>query len=132
MRNLIDNALHFTPEGGRIDVGVQEDTGAAVFRVSDTGPGIAPAERERVFDRFYRGAQTQVPGSGLGLAIVRNIAARHGARVMLGDRPDGHSGLVVDVRFPAPEPDSVRRGESASSALEVPVRKREPLGSSQP
>jgi signal transduction histidine kinase len=68
--------------------------------VSDAGPGIAPADRERVFDRFYRRAAAQESGTGLGLAIVKAIAARHSAQVLLDDAPGG--GLRVAVSFPRP------------------------------
>jgi len=104
LANLLDNALRYTPEGGRIDVAVDDDAGRAVLTVADTGSGIPVAERERVFDRFYRGATSGglsgQTGSGLGLSIVRRIADAHGATVTLGDAPDGH-GLVARVNFPA-------------------------------
>ena len=111
--NLIDNALRYTPRGGRVDVDVDVNVAAAVegggdaivLSVSDDGPGIAPHERERVFDRFHRGeaarAASDTRGSGLGLAIVKRIAERHGARVVLGDGANG-AGLTVEVRFPRP------------------------------
>jgi signal transduction histidine kinase len=99
--NLVDNALRHTPRGGRIDVAVQQADGAPALAVIDNGPGIAAAERDRVFDRFYRGTQAgDTGGSGLGLAIVKAIAQRHGAQVVLGDAPG--SGLRVTVSFPAP------------------------------
>jgi signal transduction histidine kinase len=66
----------------------------------DNGPGIAPAERAQVFERFARGRDAAAPGSGLGLAIVRRIAERHGARVELADGP-GSRGLKATVTFPA-------------------------------
>jgi two-component system, OmpR family, sensor kinase len=113
LRNLIDNAVRYTPAGGRVDVTVEAlpaahaagaTAGAAVagarLSVSDDGPGIAPAERARVFDRFYRRAGTEPPGSGLGLAIVKAIADAHGATVQLADGPSGR-GLMVSVWFPA-------------------------------
>lgn len=101
LRNLIDNAVRYTPPGGRVDVSVTQGSDAAVrLTVSDNGPGIAPAERARVFDRFYRSAGTQPPGSGLGLAIVKAIAEAHHAAVELGEGPDGQ-GLGVSVIFPA-------------------------------
>jgi signal transduction histidine kinase len=70
------------------------------LEVIDTGPGIAAADRARVFDRFYRRASANETGTGLGLAIVKAIAARHGARVVLDDSPSG--GLQVTVSFPRP------------------------------
>ena len=100
LRNLIDNAVRYTPPGGRVDVSVMPGSDGAVrLTVSDNGPGIAAAERARVFDRFYRSAGTQPPGSGLGLAIVKAIAEAHRAAIELGDGPDGQ-GLRLSVIFP--------------------------------
>jgi two-component system OmpR family sensor kinase len=79
-------------------VSVTRTDEGAVFEVTDTGPGIPAAERERVFDRFYRAGGNDVPGSGLGLAIVRSIAERHGASVALAEGPDG-KGLTARVVF---------------------------------
>ena len=98
VRNLVDNAVRYTPPGGSVQVRCSCTTGEAVLEVNDTGPGIAPADRERVFDRFYRRAAAQEGGTGLGLAIVKAIAERHGARVDLGEAPGG--GLRVRVIFP--------------------------------
>ena len=98
--NLVDNALRHTPRGGRVDVAVRRDGARGILEVIDGGPGIPAAERERVFDRFYRGDAGGATGSGLGLAIVRRIAERHGAEVRLEDGPQGR-GLVVRVVFPA-------------------------------
>ncbi|WP_170954666.1 HAMP domain-containing sensor histidine kinase [Polaromonas sp. AER18D-145] len=105
LNNLVDNALRHTPPGGRIDVAAQVDQGRPCLRVTDSGPGISAAERERVFDRFYRGtnisANGHAPhGSGLGLAIARAVAERHGADITLGEAPGG-TGLRVSVLFPA-------------------------------
>lgn len=97
--NLVDNALRYTPADGRVDVQVQPVGTEAVLTVSDTGPGIPAAERERVFDRFYRGANATTPGSGLGLAIVQRIADRHRASIRLEDVEPG-GGLRVIVRWP--------------------------------
>jgi two-component system OmpR family sensor kinase len=99
LSNLVGNAVRYTPEGGRIDVAAVIDEGVPTLAVRDSGPGIAPSERERVFDRFYRAAANDTPGSGLGLAIVRSIADRHGAEIALGPGLDGR-GLGVTVRFP--------------------------------
>jgi two-component system OmpR family sensor kinase len=102
-RNLVDNAVRYTPEGGTVDVSVHESTapqtGAASLRVADTGPGIPADERDRVFDRFYRQPGTSPPGSGLGMAIVKAIADAHGASVTLESALEGR-GLVVTVLFP--------------------------------
>ena len=96
--NLVDNALRYTPRGGRVDVAVHSGNDVVVT-VADTGPGIPAAERERVFDRFYRRLGSGVEGSGLGLAIVREVVVRHGGSVTLGEAAGG-SGLRVEVRLP--------------------------------
>jgi two-component system OmpR family sensor kinase len=98
LSNLVDNAVLYTPAGGRVDVSAGVEDGRAYVEVADSGPGIPAAERERVFDRFYRLPGAPGPGSGLGLAIVRAIAQRHGAAVALRDTPGG--GLTVRVTFP--------------------------------
>lgn len=96
--NLVDNAIRYTPGGGRVDVRTGREAGAVFLCVEDSGPGIPPEARARVFDRFFRLEQAG-SGSGLGLAIVQNIAHRCGARVDLADGEGGH-GLKVTVRFP--------------------------------
>jgi two-component system OmpR family sensor kinase len=96
--NLLDNAIRYTPAGGRVDVGVRTANGKVRLYVSDDGPGIPAAEQERVFDRFHRVAGTGEPGSGLGLAIVKRIADRHGASIRLADGASGR-GLTVSVTF---------------------------------
>jgi signal transduction histidine kinase len=105
LSNLVHNALHYPPAGSRVDVSVAKESGMAVLRVLDNGPGISPAERERVFDRFFRGAGEHVRngdpgGSGLGMAIAKAIAQRHGATVSLLSGPQG-VGLEVRVAFVA-------------------------------
>jgi two-component system, OmpR family, sensor kinase len=97
-RNLVDNAVRYTPLGGRVDVSVEGD-GQPILRVVDNGPGIPPEERSRVLDRFYRRPGTSPPGSGLGMAIVKAIADTHGATLELSSGPNGR-GLAVDLRFP--------------------------------
>jgi two-component system, OmpR family, sensor kinase len=98
LNNLVDNALRHTPPGGRVDVLAELRGGRPCLCVTDSGPGIPAAERERVFDRFYRAADAgPSTGSGLGLAIVRAVADRHGAGVTLTDAPGG--GLAVSVLF---------------------------------
>ena len=97
LANLLANALRHTPPGGRVDVACRNEAGRPVLEVSDSGPGIPPEERERVFDRFYRRGNESETGSGLGLAIVRTIAERHLATVSLLDAPAG--GLQARVEF---------------------------------
>ena len=101
LRNLLDNAIRYTPEGGRVDVSLRLDAAArqAVLEVADTGPGIPEHERPRVMDRFYRVPGTASSGSGIGLALVAAIAGRHGGRVELDSGPGG-AGLVVRVLLP--------------------------------
>jgi two-component system, OmpR family, sensor kinase len=99
-RNLVDNAVRYTPPGGSVRVRCRTTDAETLLEVIDTGPGIAAADRARVFDRFYRRASANETGTGLGLAIVKAIAARHGARVVLDDAPSG--GLHVTVSFPRP------------------------------
>jgi two-component system OmpR family sensor kinase/two-component system sensor histidine kinase QseC len=101
-RNLVDNAVRYTPAHGRVQVTLHDEHGVPVLTVDDSGPGIAAAERERVFDRFYRGAGREEGGSGLGLAIARGIAEQHRARIELADSPLG--GLRARVAFPATLP----------------------------
>ncbi|MDB5913977.1 MAG: two-component sensor histidine kinase [Ramlibacter sp.] len=101
LRNLLDNAIKYTTAGGRVDIAIGRDGDVAWLAVEDSGPGIPEAERERVFDRFYRLPGTEAPGSGLGLAIVKTVADRLGAQVTLGPAPQ-LGGLRVEVRFAPP------------------------------
>ncbi|MDP9902034.1 sensor histidine kinase [Variovorax ginsengisoli] len=98
--NLVDNAIRYAPEGGTVDVRLHAVAGRPVVDVVDDGPGIAPALRERVFDRFFRVAGAPSDGSGLGLAIARAAAQRHGLRIELLPR-EGRTGLVARVYLAA-------------------------------
>lgn len=102
IENLVDNAIRYTPSGA-IAVRAWLQGGDAILEVEDSGAGIPAAERQRVFDRFYRGESAAQGGTGLGLAIVRRIAERHGGAVELLDPPAG-PGLLVRVRLPALSP----------------------------
>lgn len=99
IRNIIDNAIRYTPEKGHIEAAVFPQYGEVVFQVNDNGPGIEPSLYNRVFERFYRVLGNKSPGSGLGLAIVKQIASLHQARIKLGIPPNG-KGLQVNVVFP--------------------------------
>lgn len=100
LRNLVDNAVRYTPSGGEVEVSLRRTGGGASLAVVDTGPGIPEAERGKVFDRFHRILGSGEEGSGLGLSIVRRIADLHRATVVLGEGPGGR-GLRVEVTFPA-------------------------------
>lgn len=97
--NLIDNAIHYTPAGGRIDISIHTAHQQVLLEIQDNGCGIPAEERTRVFDRFYRRVGSNAPGSGLGLAIVKRIAEHHRAEIML-DEGIGHTGLKVTLKFP--------------------------------
>jgi two-component system OmpR family sensor kinase len=96
--NVVDNAVRYTPPGGRVSVVCERDGDSVQVAVQDTGPGIPEEERERVFDRFYRGRSAAGSGTGLGLAIVSQVAEMHRGRVALETGPEG--GLRVLVRLP--------------------------------
>jgi two-component system sensor histidine kinase TctE len=104
LKNLVDNAIRYTPPRGAVTVRVRGAAGASVLEVEDTGPGIPEAERELVFERFYRVLGTKVDGSGLGLAIVREIVTQHDARLRIGPNPratdSAWPGTLVAVEFP--------------------------------
>ncbi|TFW16931.1 two-component sensor histidine kinase [Massilia arenosa] len=100
VRNLVDNAIKYTPDGGTVDLEVRALQNGAELVVEDSGPGIPPEERERVFDRFYRVPGSAAGGSGLGLAIIRSIAQRHRADLTLG-QSERLGGLRVTVRLPS-------------------------------
>jgi two-component system, OmpR family, sensor histidine kinase TctE len=99
--NLLDNAIRHTPDGGNITVRCGISHGAPYLEVEDNGPGIPPAERERVRERFYRAAGSDGQSSGLGLAIVEEIARSHRARFDILDAHEG-SGARMRISFPTP------------------------------
>jgi len=95
--NLVDNALKFTPPGGKIAVQVASNNGRAILHVTDTGPGIEPSELPRVFDRFFRGAHADGEGSGLGLSLCREIARLHGGHISVSNRESGGCDFLVTL-----------------------------------
>ncbi|MEO8389961.1 MAG: sensor histidine kinase N-terminal domain-containing protein [Polaromonas sp.] len=105
VRNLLDNAINYTPEKGQVTLRLMTDrfSGVLVLLVEDSGPGILESERELVFEPFYRTLGTNVDGSGLGLAIVLEIAKQHGATITIEDAAlAGHPqtpGTRVTIRF---------------------------------
>ncbi|HEY1798199.1 MAG TPA: ATP-binding protein [Stellaceae bacterium] len=96
VRNLVENALAHTPAGTVVEISVEPE---GVLRVSDSGPGVPPADREYIFRRFWRRDRRGTGSSGLGLAIVSEIARMYGATVSVGDNPDG--GAAFALKFPA-------------------------------
>jgi two-component system, OmpR family, sensor histidine kinase TctE len=115
LSNLIDNALRYSPAGGSVTVRVRAEAGHAIVEVEDTGPGIAPAERSHVFERFYRILGSSADGSGLGLAIVREIAQQHGAEIEVFNNPRSLTpkmpGSLFRLTFPLQAPDAPDNNE---------------------
>lgn len=99
-RNLIDNAIRYTPEGGRVDVRLYRKEGNAIFEVEDSGPGIPQADIARVFEPFFRGSQPTGSGTGLGLSIVKRIANHLNGTVSLENKASA-SGLRATIVLPA-------------------------------
>jgi signal transduction histidine kinase len=103
VNNLLDNALKYTPAGGRVTLTVRAEPGAALLIVADNGPGVPPAEREAVFRRLYRGdASRSQRGLGLGLSLVKAIVESHGGTITLDDAPGG--GARFTMRIPSDAP----------------------------
>ena len=98
IKNLVDNAIRYTPNGGKVDLLLVRNLGKITLKIVDTGPGISEAERERVFDPFYRVLGSEQIGSGLGLSIVKTIATRIGVKIELSSVSE-NSGLCVSVIF---------------------------------
>lgn len=105
VKNLVDNAIRYTPKGGKVDLSVSATQGWATLRIQDSGPGIPVAERARVFDPFYRTLGSDQVGSGLGLSIVKAITDRMGAEIELGFSDEVEDrGLCVCVHVPMAAP----------------------------
>lgn len=101
-RNLLDNALRFTPRGGRIDAWVYRDGNTAILEIEDSGPGVAPEEIGRLFEPFFRGRRPEGEGVGLGLSIVKRIVDRLGGSIEVANVAEsGRTGLRVLVKLPA-------------------------------
>jgi two-component system, OmpR family, sensor kinase len=103
IRNLVDNAIRYSPDGGRIDVSVFHDQGQLALMIEDTGPGIAEEDLEAVFEPFHRGDRSGSDGTGLGLSIVRRIVDNYQAAIRLDNvAASGGTGLRATVTFPPP------------------------------
>jgi two-component system OmpR family sensor kinase len=102
VRNLIDNAIRHTPEGGRIDVALYREGNKAIFKVADTGPGIPPDDLDRVFEPFFRGSRPVENGTGLGLSIVKRVVERLNGSIHLENISEPiRSGLRAVVTLPS-------------------------------
>ena len=102
VRNLVDNAVRYSPKGGQINLSVHRDRDSVILSVEDIGPGIGPDDLNVVFEPFSRGRLAKGDGTGLGLSIVRRILDSHGGAISLQNRDlPGRSGLQVTVRLPA-------------------------------
>jgi two-component system, OmpR family, sensor kinase len=99
VKNLVSNAVRYTPNGGTIDLRMRTEDDKVWVEVTDTGPGIAQDLLPRVFDRFFR-ANVDVEGTGLGLSIVKAITAKYGGEAVIRNRDDGRTGIVAAVAFP--------------------------------
>jgi len=100
VRNLMDNAIRYSPARAKVRLTAARSNGLVRLKVEDSGPGVAPADAARLGERFFRGMGTGESGSGLGWSIVRRIAAVHGARITLGTSDD-LGGLLVQIEWPA-------------------------------
>ena len=101
MRNLIDNAIHYTPPGGHVTVALNKNSPSFLtLCIIDTGPGIPLEQRKRIFERFYRGNNHNQPGSGLGLSIAQRVAQLHHLEILLLNNPNKQLGLCVQIQFP--------------------------------
>lgn len=98
LANLVDNAIKYTPAGGRVRVAVNRRDGLAAISVSDTGPGIALEDMLRIFDRFFRSDRSRhLPGNGLGLSLAQAVAHAHGGAIEVGQVPDGGSVFTLTI-----------------------------------
>jgi two-component system sensor histidine kinase QseC len=100
IRNLLDNAVRYTPSGGWVKASITQSIDGAVLKIIDSGPGIANKDKDRIFDRFYRGLGTGQTGSGLGLSIVKRVVDLHHAKLEFQTGSGKGKGVMVKVTFP--------------------------------
>ncbi|WP_235503645.1 sensor histidine kinase [Curtobacterium sp. S6] len=127
LRNLIDNAIRYSPDNTRIGVGIRSKEGMISVSVKDQGPGIPEEEQDRIFERFYRvdaARSRQTGGTGLGLSIVKHVMAQHGGEITLWSTPGQGSTFTVTL----PELDEATEKDLRSSESEpAPIRDQEPV-----
>ncbi len=100
---MVDNAIKYTPEGGHVQVGLFQEAERLLLSVTDSGIGIPPEHREKIFERFYRvdkARSREQGGTGLGLAIVKEIVTRHGGEILVEDNENG-LGTTFIVTWPS-------------------------------
>ncbi|HSO92211.1 MAG TPA: ATP-binding protein, partial [Arthrobacter sp.] len=131
LRNLIDNAIRYSPENTRVGVGIRARDGLVAVAVTDQGGGLSPEDQERVFERFYRvdaARSRHTGGTGLGLSIVKHVVANHGGEVTLWSQPG--QGSTFTIRLPELEgqdpdgvPDAGEPADRAASQQTRPIRR---------
>ncbi|WP_052710093.1 sensor histidine kinase [Azospirillum thiophilum] len=108
LSNLMENAVKYSPPNSVIEVVLRRDGDSAVFSVADRGPGIPEGERERIFEKYFRGIGTgRIPGAGLGLHLTRNIVSAHGGTVGVRNRPNGGALFTIRLQLRDPAPSDV-------------------------
>ena len=115
LKNLVENAVNYAPEQGVVWVNARATDAGTIIEVADTGPGIPPADLERVFERFYRVDKSRVRhpgGTGIGLAIVKHLVELLGGDVRASNRPEG--GAVVTLRLPLSRPTAGDRARAVA------------------
>jgi two-component system sensor histidine kinase KdpD len=129
LTNLVENAAGHSPPGGEIGVSAAPFVDVVQIRVTDQGPGVPVAERERVFEPFYRaGADPERPGSGLGLAIVRAIVVAHGGRIWIEGAPGGGAAVVLELPAVEPTRSGGDVGAPGVATRGIATRRPEPAG----
>src|SRR4029450_7718276 len=115
VRNLVENAVNYSPEGAEVRLGAMQRDGTYMITVADSGPGIPAEDLTRVFERFYRvdKSRARPGGTGLGLAIVKHLVELHGGAAIAANRPEG--GAVFTIKLPISEVEEPARARTASS-----------------
>jgi two-component system sensor histidine kinase SenX3 len=125
LRNLIDNAVRYSPEGTRVGVGVRERDGMAQISVTDQGPGIPEDEQDRIFERFYRvdtARSRQTGGTGLGLSIVKHVMSQHGGEVTVWSQAGRGSTFTLSIPQIEDADDAEHPAPGAASAATAAPR----------
>jgi two-component system sensor histidine kinase SenX3 len=129
LRNLIDNAIRYSPENTRVGVGVRSRDGLVAVSVTDQGGGLSPEDQERVFERFYRvdsARSRHTGGTGLGLSIVKHVMANHGGEVTLWSQPG--QGSTFTIRLPEMEGQDLPAADARRSPQNVQPERRDAAG----